>query len=35
MAVHAVGIFESVTCINGKRDQYLPGNVASPHAVSH
>lgn len=36
MAVHAVGIFESVnvTYINGKRDQYLPGNVMSPYAVN-
>lgn len=36
MAVHAIGIFESVnvTCINGKRYQYLPGNVTSQYAVN-
>ena len=34
MAVHGIGIFESVnvTCI--KRDLYLPGNVTSPCAVN-
>lgn len=37
MAVHAIGIFESgnVTCINGKRALYVPGNMTSPYAVSH